>query len=38
LIDYPTQGVRRAKGLPATVTVEAGKTTMLDVDIDTGIR
>ncbi len=38
VLGYPKQGVGGAKGLPATVTVEAGKTTTLDVDIDTGIR
>ena len=38
VLDYPRQGVGGAKGLPATVTIEAGKTTRLDVDIDTGIR
>ncbi len=38
VLGYPKQGVGGAKGLPATVTVEAGKTTVFDVDIDTGIR
>jgi hypothetical protein len=38
VLDYPAQGVGGAKGLPATVKVEAGRTTTLDVDIDTGIR
>jgi hypothetical protein len=32
------QRVGGAKGLPATVEIEAGRTTTLDVDIDTGIR
>lgn len=38
VLDYQMQRVGGAKGLPATVTIEAGKTTTLDVDIDTGIR
>jgi hypothetical protein len=38
VLDYPHQGVGGAKGLPATVEIRAGKTTTLDVDIDTGIR
>lgn len=38
VVDYPKQGVGGARSLPATVKVEAGKTTTLDVDIDTGIR
>jgi hypothetical protein len=38
VVDYPRQGVGGAKGLPATVKIEAGRTTTLDVDIDTGIR
>lgn len=38
VLDYPTQGVGGARGLPETVMIEAGKTTTLDVDIDTGIR
>jgi hypothetical protein len=38
VLDYPHQGVGGAKGLPATVGIRAGKTTTLDVDIDTGIR
>jgi hypothetical protein len=38
VIDLFRQGVDISKELPATVTIEAGKTTTLDVDIDTGIR
>jgi hypothetical protein len=38
VVDYPTQGVGGARGLPKTVTIEAGMTTTLNVDIDTGIR
>ena len=38
VLGYPRQGVGGARGLPAKVTIEAGKTTRADVDIDTGIR
>ncbi|MGA9142102.1 MAG: hypothetical protein WBZ29_17900 [Methanocella sp.] len=38
VLGYPRQGVGGARGLPAKVTIEAGRTTTLDVDIDTGIR
>jgi hypothetical protein len=38
VLGYTKQGVGGAKGLPSTVIIEAGKTTTLDVDIDTGIR
>jgi hypothetical protein len=38
VLGYPQQGVGGARGLPATVVIDAGKTTTLDVDIDTGIR
>lgn len=38
VLGYPPQGVGGARGLPATIYIEAGKTTTLDVDIDTGIR
>jgi hypothetical protein len=31
-------GIDRASGLPATVTIESGKTVTLNIDIDTGIR
>ncbi len=31
-------GIDRARDLPATVTISSGKTTRLDIDIDTGIR
>jgi hypothetical protein len=38
IVDYQTKGVSGAKGLPATIEIEAYRTTTLDVDIDTGIR
>jgi hypothetical protein len=38
VLDYPRQGIGGAKGLPATIRIEADKTTKVDVDIDTGIR
>jgi hypothetical protein len=38
VLDSPHMGVGGARGLPQTVTIEAGNTTTLDVDIDTGIR
>jgi hypothetical protein len=38
VLGYPGQGVGGARGLPATVIIEADRTTTLDVDIDTGIR
>ncbi len=38
VLGYPKQGVGGARGLPATVVIETGKITTLDVDIDTGIR
>jgi hypothetical protein len=38
VLDYPHQGVGHASPLPKQVTIEAGKTTIVDVDIDTGIR
>jgi hypothetical protein len=38
VLGYPQQGVGGARGLPAKIYIETGKTTTLDVDIDTGIR
>jgi len=38
VLDYRHEGVGRASPLPKQVTIEAGKTTIVDVDIDTGIR
>ncbi len=38
VVDMARTGIDRAKGLPATVTVESEKTTTLDITIDTGIR
>jgi hypothetical protein len=38
VLDVPRQGIGHASPLPARVTIEAGKTTTVDVDIDTGIR
>jgi hypothetical protein len=38
VLDVPHQGIGHASPLPARVTIEAGKTTTVDVDIDTGIR
>ena len=38
VLDSPRLGVGGAKGLPETVIIEAGKTSIVDVDIDTGIR
>lgn len=38
VLDAPHTGVGHASPLPKTVTIEAGKTTTVDVDIDTGIR
>jgi hypothetical protein len=37
-IQLPPGGIEFAKGLPATVTIKAGEVTVLDIDIDTGIR
>ncbi len=31
-------GIDRARDLPATITIESGKATNLNIDIDTGIR
>jgi hypothetical protein len=38
VLDYVRQGIGHASPLPATVTIEAGKATIVDVDFDTGIR
>lgn len=38
VLDAMHQGLGHASPLPKTVTVEAGKTTVVNVDIDTGIR
>lgn len=37
-IDINHAGTDRAEGLPRTITIVAGETTRLDIDIDTGIR
>lgn len=38
VVRFAAGGLRRARNLPATVQIEGGKTTRLDVSIDTGIR
>lgn len=38
VVDLARVGIDRAKGLPATVTIESGRTTTLDIEVDTGIR
>jgi hypothetical protein len=38
VLDAPHAGVGHASPLPLAVTIESGKTTTVDVDIDTGIR
>ncbi len=38
VLDYERQGIGHASPLPKRVTIEAGKTTVVDVDFDTGIR
>lgn len=38
VVNIAKQGIQRARDLPATVTVESGKTVRLDISIDTGIR
>jgi len=38
VLDYLRQGIGRASPLPKQVNVEAGRTTVVDVDFDTGIR
>jgi hypothetical protein len=37
-IDILHQGLDRADGLPQTITLSAGQTLTLDINIDTGIR
>lgn len=37
-VDINHAGTDRAENLPRTVTIVAGETTRLDIDIDTGIR
>lgn len=37
-VDMPHQGVGGVTGVPATVHIEAGSSTMLTIDVDTGIR
>lgn len=37
-IDINHAGTDRAKGYPKSITIVAGETTRLDIDIDTGIR
>ena len=38
VLDYEHGSVGHASPLPARVMIEVGKTTIIDVDIDTGIR
>ncbi len=38
VLDYRHEGIGHASPLPKQVTIEAGKTTVVDVDFDTGIR
>ncbi len=38
VVGLKPSGIDRARGLPAPVTIESGKTTRLDIEIDTGIR
>ena len=38
VLDYVHQGIGHASPLPKNVTIEPGKTTIVDVDFDTGIR
>ena len=38
VVDLPKIGLERAARLPTTITITAGQTTRLDIDIDTGIR
>ncbi len=37
-VQLPPGGIEFAKGLPAVVTIKTGEVTILDIDIDTGIR
>ena len=38
VIDITYQGIGESPDLPGTVTIRAGETVRLDIDIDTGIR
>jgi hypothetical protein len=38
IVDIADNGIDHADGLPKRVTVAAGQTTIVDMDIDTGIR
>lgn len=38
VLDYRHEGISHASPLPKQVIIEAGKATIVDVDIDTGIR
>ena len=38
VLDVPYTGIGHASPLPKTIIIEGGKTTVVDVDIDTGIR
>jgi hypothetical protein len=38
LVDINHLGIDHAKGLPATIEIHADEITILDIDIDTGIR
>lgn len=38
VVDINHLGIDHAKGFPTTVEVQAGQITVLDIDIDTGIR
>jgi len=38
VLDVPHQGIGHARPLPKQVTISPGKTTIVDVDVDTGIR
>ena len=38
LVDINHQGIDFAKGLPATIEIHQDQVTILDIDIDTGIR
>ena len=38
VLDTPHTGIGRASPLPKTIVIQSGKATIVDVDIDTGIR
>lgn len=38
LVDMEHQGIGAINGVPQTVHIEAGKTTEIKIDVDTGIR